>query len=285
MFVVPLLSLLRGYLQGIELYNVIAFSEIIEQAIRVFFMLVIVVLYMPQGPAIATGNSMISTSLGAISAFFVLISYYLFVNRKSDQPPPRWKDTSFQKEIKWFLNSSLIISLTRLLVPLSDALDAIIIPNRLQAAGYTSAEATAIFGVLTGMAALVAYMPTLVTAAISHTLAMRMVADWEARNFDGFYLRTRIALKISWIWGWTASLFLYVYNEEISLILFDTIEAAKPIQYLFIVPLLVGIREVSTSILWVQEYKKVPLIGLIVGISISIVVHYYLVAIPGLNYC
>ncbi len=283
-FAVPLLSLLRGYLQGIELYNVIASSEIIEQAIRVLFMLIIVFLFMPQGPAIATGNSMISTSLGAISAFFVLILYYLFVNRKGDQPPSRSKDISFHKEIKWFLYSSFIISITRLLVPLSDVLDAIIIPNRLQAAGYSSAEATAIFGVLTGMAALVAYMPTLVTAAISHTLTMRMVADWQARNFDRFHLRTRIALKVSWIWGWIASLFLYVYHAEISLILFGTNEAAKPIQYLFIVPLLVGLREVSTSILWVQECKRVPLIGLISGISISIVVHYYLAAIPGLNY-
>ncbi|MGV2687166.1 hypothetical protein GNF82_23230, partial [Clostridium perfringens] len=97
---------------------------------------------------------------------------------------------------------------------------AIIIPNRLQTAGYSSAEATAIFGVLTGMAALVAYMPTLVTAALSHTLTMRMVADWQARNYERFHLRTRIALKVSWIWGWISSLFLYVYNKEISLILF-----------------------------------------------------------------
>lgn len=283
-FAVPLLSLLRGYLQGIELYNVIAVSEIIEQAVRVLFMLAIVFLFLPQGPAIATGNSMLSTSLGAISAFLVLISYYLYVNRQGNQAPIRYSDIKFQKRLKWFIHSSFIISITRLLIPLSDVLDAIIIPNRLQTAGYSSAEATAMFGVLTGMAALVAYMPTLVTAALSHTLTMRMVADWQARNYERFHLRTRIALKVSWIWGWISSLFLYVYNKEISLILFGTIEAARPIQFLFIVPLLVGLREVSTSILWVQEYKKVPLIGLISGISISLIVHYFLVAKPGLNY-
>ncbi|MGG3279136.1 oligosaccharide flippase family protein [Paenibacillus solani] len=283
-FTVPMLTLLRGYLQGIELYNVIAVSEIVEQAVRVTFMLVIVTLFLPIGPAIAAGNSMVSTTFGAISAFLLLISYYLYVNRRSDKSSIRNININYQKELRWFLRSSFLISITRLLIPLSDVLDAIIIPSRLQVAGYSSSEATAMFGVLTGMAALVAYMPTLVTAALSHTLTMRMVSDWQARNYERFHLRTRVALKISWVWGWIASLFLYVYNAEISLILFGTMEAAKPIQFLFIIPLLVGIREMSTSILWVQESKRVPFIGLLTGISVSLIAHYYLVAIPGLNY-
>jgi len=283
-FTVPMLSLLRGYLQGIGLFNVIAVSEIIEQAVRVSFILVIVILFLPVGPVIATGNSMISTTFGAISAFLLLISYYLYVNRRSDKSTSGNIHINLHKELMWFLRSSFLISITRLLIPLSDVLDAIIIPSRLQVAGYSSSEATAMFGVLTGMAALVAYMPTLVTAALSHTLTMRMVSDWQAGNFDRFHQRTGIAINISWIWGCITSLFLYVYHADISLILFGTMEAAKPIQFLFIIPLLVGIREVSTSILWVQESKRVPFIGLLIGISIALMAHYYLVAIPGLSY-
>lgn len=283
-FTVPMLSLLRGYLQGIESYNVIAVSEMVEQAVRVLFMLVIVILFLPTGPAIATGRSMVSTTFGAIAAFLLLVSYCVYMNRRSNKPPYRRIHIHLHKDLSWFLRSSFLISITRLLIPLSDVLDAIIIPNRLQVAGFSSTEATAMFGVLTGMAALVAYMPTLVTAALSHTLTMRLVSDWQARNFERFHLRTGAALNISWIWGCIASLFLYVYHGEISLILFGSMEAAKPIQFLFIIPLLVGIREVSTSILWVQESKKVPFIGLLLGISAAIIAHYYLVAIPGLNY-
>ncbi|UNK16205.1 oligosaccharide flippase family protein [Paenibacillus sp. N3/727] len=284
LFAVPLLSLLRGYLQGMELYNVIAVSEIIEQAVRVLLMMSIVFLLLDRGPVFAAGKSMLGTSFGAISAFLVLISYYFYYVNRQSRISIRGTDINLQKDLKWFLHSSFIISLTRLLVPLSDVLDAIVIPNRLQIAGYSSIQATAFFGVLTGMAALVTYMPTLVTAALSHTLTMKMVTDWRERNYERFHRRTRRALELCWVWGCISSLFLYVYNTEISVSLFGTTEAAEPIRYLFIVPLLVGLREISTSILWVQEHKKAPLLGLVCGICIAVTVHYFLVAIPGLGY-
>ena len=52
LFVVPLLSLLRGYLQGLECYTAIAVSELIEQAVRVVLMLFIAWLLMPQGTVV-----------------------------------------------------------------------------------------------------------------------------------------------------------------------------------------------------------------------------------------
>uniref|UniRef100_UPI00046EDEBD polysaccharide biosynthesis C-terminal domain-containing protein n=1 Tax=Paenibacillus zanthoxyli TaxID=369399 RepID=UPI00046EDEBD len=96
--------------------------------------------------------------------------------------------------------------------------------------------------------------------------------------------RTRLALEAGWLWGSSSGLFLYKYNTEISCILFGSAEAAEPIKYLSIIPLLVGLREISTSILWAQDRKKAPLLGLICGIGIAVTLHYFLVAIPGFNY-
>lgn len=45
-----------------------------------------------------------------------------------------------------------------------------------------------------------------------------------------------------------------------------------------------GIREVTTTILWAQDKKKEPLIGLVAGMVCSVVLSYVLVGIPGLGY-
>jgi stage V sporulation protein B len=60
--------------------------------------------------------------------------------------------------------------------------------------------------------------------------------------------------------------------------------ASKGIRLLSIAPLLGGLRDLSTSILWVMGKKKAPFMGLIIGITCSFILNYYLVAIPGFSY-
>ncbi|WMT43345.1 oligosaccharide flippase family protein [Paenibacillus sp. D2_2] len=236
LFVVPLLSLLRGYLQGLESYGAIAVSELIEQAVRVVLMLSIAWLLMPQGTIYSAGISQIGTALGGIAAFISLLIYYLHTKRKdviySTTPRSRITDGI------WFLRSSFSIAMTRLMVPFSDMLDAMIIPSRLQTAGYDSSQATAMYGLLTGMAILIVYMPTILTGAISHTITMKLVMAWKERRIGQFNTRSREALEIGWIWGIATCIFLWYYKSELSLVFFRTPEAAELIQWLFIIPLL-----------------------------------------------
>lgn len=286
LFAVPLLSLLRGYLQGLENYGMIALSELIEQAVRVASMLLLVVLFLHKGSPIAVGGGILGTFIGALIAFSTLILFFLLSSRKENEVSERGASSmkTIRTVLLWFFHSSLIIAFTRMLVPLSDFFDAIVIPNRLQAAGHTASEATAMFGVITGMAVIVVYMPTIVTAALSHTVTIKIVTDWREKRNKHFYLRMRKALELGWVWGGTAGLFLLVYGAELSRLIFGTDEAAAPIRYLAIIPLLVGLRELTTSMLWAQDRKKVPLTGLIVGICVSALSHYFLVRIPGFGY-
>jgi stage V sporulation protein B len=55
-------------------------------------------------------------------------------------------------------------------LPLVQMLDAIIVPGRLMAIGYSTAEATALYGQLSGMAAVLISLPTIFTISISTSL-------------------------------------------------------------------------------------------------------------------
>lgn len=276
--VVPSLALLRGYLQGLEQYSAIAFSEIMEQLVRVSIMLTVCYLLLQQGTFYAGGFSLVGTTLGAIAAFMILFFFYI----KGIEPSLYECTTSYSPtkgEGAWFIRSSFAICLTRLLIPFSDMADALIIPSRLQSAGYSASQATALFGMLTGMALLIAYMPTLVTAAISHTMTMKLAAAWKEKQNQVFRSYSLKALRYAWFWGIISSLFLWIYAKELAFLIFNSTEAGAAIKALSLIPFIVGIREITTSILWAQDQKKVTFVATVIGIICAVSCHYFLIPI------
>ncbi|MGO4533217.1 oligosaccharide flippase family protein [Paenibacillus sp. 2TAF8] len=280
--IVPLLALFRGYLQGLEKYEDIAFSEVAEQLVRVTAMLTLCIYFLPQGEMFAGGLSMIGTSLGGIAAFLFLFITYIR-NTASSTYKGNLPIATSKGDMSWFVRSSIAICLTRLMIPLSDIADALIIPARLQHAGYSSHEATALFGVLTGMALLLAYMPTLVTAALSHTMTMKLVTAWREQQSFRFQHYSLKSIRFAWSWGIISTLFLMVYAEELALILFNSTEAGHLIKSLSLISLFVGVREITTSILWAREQKRVTFVATAIGIVFAICCHYFLIPLPYLQ--
>lgn len=279
--VVPLLQLLRGYMQGMERYGVISFSEMAEQLIRVALMLILVVLFLPNGMEAALGAGIVGTTAGALAAFFILSVY----NAKDVQfrsiPVQAQRN---DKYMGYFIRTSLMIGFTRMLVPASDFIDSILIPRRLQVAGHTVAESIAMYGVMTGMALVIAYVPTLLTASLSHTITMKIAAHFQQGQLTKYNRYIEDVMKLAWTWGLISGVFLFHFAEPLSSIIFGTSDAADLLRYVSAIPLIVGIRELTTSMLWAQGRRNTPLTGLIVGIVVSIMLLYFLLAIPGFGY-
>ncbi|WP_240927446.1 oligosaccharide flippase family protein [Paenibacillus thiaminolyticus] len=279
---VPLLQLLRGYMQGSERYGAISFSEIAEQAVRIGTMIVLVLLFASEGTSIALGAGLTGTTIGALAAF-LLLTACLAIRRSfpagSLEPHP-----PLRGQVRSIVHASMAIGFTRLLMPASDFIDSLLIPRRLQSAGYTLSEATSIYGVITGMAVIVAYMPTIVTGAISYTMTMKLASDYQQGELRSYQLMVRRILQLCWTWGLLSGMFLLLFADPLAHWLFHTPEAADPIRYFAVLPLVVGLRELTTSILWTQERKNVPFMGLLNGIAFSTALLFFLLAIPGFGY-
>ncbi|WP_226001029.1 oligosaccharide flippase family protein [Paenibacillus sp. BJ-4] len=279
LLVVPLLSLLRGYLQGLERYTAIALSEIIEQTVRIGTLMWLVPLFIQSGIEFAVGGAVLGTFTGALLAFAMLSAFFIYNRPSVVLSPP-----STRTDLPLVVQASFAIALTRLLIPASDFIDAIIIPQRLQVAGVSSKEAAEMFGIVTGIALVVAYMPTLITGSLTHTLTMKITADWQNNEYNSFYQKSHTAIQVAWVWGLASGFFIFEYASEISLFVFGIQNAELPIKSLAMLPLLVGLREITTSILWAQNRKKTPFIGLGTGVLANFMILYSLVAIPGFGY-
>jgi len=281
--IVPFLGLVRSYLQGRNRHGLIAFSELIEQVIRLTLMLWLVFAWLPDGLPAAVGGAMIGAFAGAVCAIaFLLLSIRVLpgYNTLPDIVP----QSSITKEVSVFLYSSLAVAATRFIVPFSDFLDAYLIPNRLEAAGFHLSEAVSTFGELAGMGSLVVYMPTLVTSALAYTLSTKLVADRIDNKNYSFQFRSEIALRFAWLWGIASSWFLFVYAEPLSILFFNNPSIAKAIQFLALTPILAGLRELTTIILWANGDKIRPFQGLVAAVAGMVLCYYTLIGIPGFGY-
>jgi stage V sporulation protein B len=275
LFIVPILSLIRGFLQGIEYYSVIALSELVEQVFRVSTMLIFVTLWIRHSVGLAVGGAALGAVIGAsIALFFLLIVLMNYIRKVEPTKNP------IQMSFSFFLRTSIAITASRFIMPLADFLDAIIIPHRLQHAGLTSEAATAIFGIFSGMAASVVYMPTLVSSAVSHIFAAKITSDWKNGHWDRYYRRSKIIIQRGWLWGLGCSIYFFLYHAELSQLLFGNLSASKAILYMCAAPLVSGMRELSTMLLWAKDSNKAPMVGLLLGIVISSALGYILVGLP-----
>ncbi|MCD9025348.1 oligosaccharide flippase family protein [Cohnella silvisoli] len=290
--VVPLLFVMRGYLQGLEYYRSIAASELVEQAARIAVLLVLTALWSQYGMPAAVGGAVLGAFSGASCALLLLCAVFIYrsnhfttnftrkVNVSTNDHPVRIT----RKDLMLFLGTALAISATRIIVPLSDFLDSLIIPFRLQFSGLTYDEAVSVFGEITGMAATIVYLPTVFTAVLSYTISTKAAADWKDQNKERFVKRSQMAMEMTWLWGIGTAMFLFFYAEPLSLILFDHAGAARGIRYLALIPFFVGNRELTTTLLWCVNLKRVPLNGLLLGVIISLFAGFFLTAIPGFGY-
>ncbi|RNB68129.1 oligosaccharide flippase family protein [Brevibacillus panacihumi] len=287
--IVPLLQLYRGFLQGIESYGDVSTSELVEQVVRAGTMLLLAVVWMEYGIYAAAGGAVFGACTGAFLALC-----YLWVSKYSKKPLSigtvngiftaslRW--AVFGPGIFYFFKSSIPITLTRLITPASDLLDALIIPARLQLSGLSQSDAVAVFGEISGMASITVYLPTILTAALSYTIASKLTASWQNKKKEDFIERSSFSLEVGWFWGIGSTVFLFFQADELSTIIFGNKSAAQAIRYMSFVPIVVGLRELTTTILWAMDQKRTPLFGSLLGLACSAISAYYLTAIPGFGY-
>lgn len=283
--IVPLISLIRGFLQGLEYYGYIAFSELIEQIVRVVTMIFLVSLWISYGTSYAVSGATFAAVTGAFVTliFLVGVLYYPIRNRLAEQHL-----LGDQKVLGpgtlLFLKTSFAILATRLVIPLSDFTDTLIIPHRLQSIGMSPSEATAIFGVFTGIAATIVSIPSILTFALTHTLTTKITSDWQAKKWEQYYRRITRALQFGWLWGVSSALFLLLFSTPLSLMIMGDESLSMAIAYMSAAPLLAGLRDVTTTVLWGVDNQKVPLIGLIIGAVCSSLVLYVFIGIPAYEY-
>lgn len=286
-FFVTFLASFRGYLQGWQIMTPTAASEIVEQLMRVVTMIVFANMFMPHGLAYAAGGASMGAGVGAFCALLVLMWFYgrLKQKLKADlqQQNPLATRESARAIISRLLRLALPVSMSSLMLPVVANLDLLIVPQRLEAAGFHISQATEFFGYLTGMAVPLINLATIFTAAMTISLVPAISESRALNDVFGIRAKTRTAFRVALIITCPCFVGMYFLAEKIAALIYNAPGAADAIQTMSVGILLLGLHQISTGILQGLGRTSIPVINMILAAAVKVFLSWTLTTIPTLG--
>lgn len=270
----------RGYLQGWQQMTPTAMSQIVEQLVRVVVMLGFAALLLPYGLDYAAGGASLGAGTGGLAAWLVLIYFYYKLKRSLPKDGPVFPQESIRHILKRLIVLAIPISLSSIMLPVVSNLDLLIVPRRLEVAGYSTAQATELFGYLTGMSVPLINLATILTAAMAMSLVPAISHSFTLKETDEIYSRTAGAMRISFLVTIPFSVMLYVMAEPVVTFIYNAPAATDATRAVAIAICFLGLHQITTAILQGLKRPKIPVINMGVACVAKVLCNWFLVAIP-----
>lgn len=282
-FFATILSSYRGYFQGFQMMTPTATSQVIEQFVRVVTMVTFAYWLLPRGLEFAAAGASFGAGPGAFMGLMVLLYFYwkhkpTFAKRMAEQVGGTVE--SAKTITMRLVRLALPVSLANIMVPVVSSIDMLIVPQRLEVAGYTVEQATALFGYLTGMAMPLVMMATIPTASLAASLVPSISEANTLKQWDVIHKRVATAIRLCSLITIPAFVGMFVLAEPISKMLYGTLEASSSIAHISVSIFFLGLHQVTTGILQGFGSTSIPVINMVVSAIVKIVLVWIWTANP-----
>lgn len=275
---VSILSCYRGYFQGENQMSPTAISQIIEQVIKLIFGLILVALLMPNVP-LSVGGATFAVTLSELVALVYLFLKYKKVTFKIGRV--KLEKNYFKQDIIKLLKICLPITLTGILIPISQTIDSFLIINIL--AKYMQ-NATNVYGLFSGAVMSVVNLPV----SICYGLAVA-VLPLVSGDKNGGKKHADKAIILTLILSLILAVLVYFFANFAIKVLFKGLSASEKLTTTLLLkatsPVVITLSLLQTinSILIGKGKSHIPLINLGVGVMVKTVLSIILLQNPNLN--
>ena len=289
-FFVTLLASSRGYLQGWQRMTPTAMSQIVEQIFRVITMILFASLLMPWGIEFGAAGASLGALAGAVTGLIVLVYYHWRLDRdierdygKHLKPLPGTEQQSTFVIMKRIFKLALPVSAASLMLPVVSNLDLLIVPQRLEAAGYSVNQATELFGYLNGMAVPLVNLSTILTASMAVSIVPEISEAMALKRPDRVYSQTAASVRISNFVCFPAFVIVFILATPISSLIYNAPGAGPAVMISAVSIVLLGLHQVSTAVLQGMGHPTIPMVNMILAAAAKVVLNWNLTAIPALG--
>ncbi|MCL2497510.1 MAG: polysaccharide biosynthesis protein [Symbiobacteriaceae bacterium] len=262
----------RGFFQGTQNMRPNAFSQIVEQGVRIAGMLGFAALFLPWGLSWGAAGATLGGLCGAGASYIFL--RFLF-NRLMATPP--WHNL-FQGELpdpatlptagelyRSIISQAIPISIAGLGFPLFLLADSLMMVNRLQAAGRELTLAVASYGAYANNAMSIIALPTVLSGALFVALVPALSRAKAQGDSLGVLWQSKSALKLAMLLALPAAMGIFLVASPLCASLGMSELTVSALQLLvYGVPFLV-LQQVSAGILQGLGYSRAPLITMLCG--------------------
>lgn len=230
---VAVASTLRSYFQGLRTMTPTAVSQTIEQIVRIGSTMLLVAWLVERGLSFGAAGAAFGITLGEFAGMAVLIVMFfrhrvmrggadLLAMEPALAPPTKYR---YRQAFKDMISLAIPITAGRVVLSLMYSLDAMLIPSQLQLAGLSVADATSLFGQLSGIALQVIFLPTVISSALTTSLVPTISDALARQRIDLIRAKYHDVLRITCYIGIPATLFFCFRGNEICLLLFNFADA------------------------------------------------------------
>ena len=285
-FFSSILASFRGYFQGYQMMTPPAVSQVLEQLVRVMTMVLLAYFLLPYGLEYAAAGAAFGAIPGALTGLVVLSWFYHRANRDWQQKIAEQPDFPLDKVAsiaKRLVLLALPVSCANIMVPITSSIDMLLVPNCLAVAGFSVAEATTLFGYLSGMAQPLIMMATIPTMSIAASLVPAVSEAFVLHHLDEIETKSLTALKIGLLLTMPAATGMWVLAAPISKALYGTWQAAPVIAGVAPSIVFLGVFQVTTGALQGMGKTATPMWNMVIGAVVKVWVLYVLTSRPDLN--
>lgn len=262
-----------------------AVSQVIEQLFRVTAVMILAIILFPRGLEYAAAGATFGAVVGGLVGLTVLGIYYArFRKDRAEQDITyKFSGTSSWELAKDVVKLAVPVSFGAVVLPLVQMLDAIIVPGRLMAINYTTSQATALYGQLSGMAAVLISLPTIFTISIATSL-VPAISEALARN-EKELLNTRLnyGFRAGMIISLPCAAGLYILAFQICDLLYAAPEAGLPLEPLAFSCIALAAFQLSSAGLQGIGKPEIAMRHLLITGALKVIFNYSLTAVPMLN--
>lgn len=285
---VPIMAAYRGYFQGRNNMTPTAVSQIIEQFGRVILGLGLGILFLKKGTEFAAAGAAFGATAGAVfGTIFMVLIYYMSRKKikREVEKSENFKEETTSTIMKQLLFIAVPITIGASVLPIMNMIDVSVVMSRLQASGFTQAEANSLYGQLTGMAATLINLPQVLTMALAMSLVPVISHSFALGDLESARKDTKTAIKTALLLGIPAGAGLMVLATPIMQLLYPK-EPAEIGQILFVLSvgvIFLSLIQTLTGILQGMGKAHIPVVNLLIGSIVKVCCTYFLTAIPSLN--
>ena len=289
-FFVTFLASSRGYLQGWQRMTPTAVSQIVEQIFRVVTMIVLAELFMPWGLEYASAGASLGALAGAVTGLIVLVYFHIKLEKDIERdygeklkPASGTENESAITIVKRIFTLSLPVSAASIMLPVVSNLDLMIVPQRLEVAGYSVHQATELFGYLTGMAVPLVKLATILTASMAMSIVPAISEARTLNQSDRVKNQIAASVRISNFVCFPAFIVVFLLATPIASLIYNAPGAGPAVMISAVSIVLLGLHQVTTAVLQGLGHTKIPMINMVLAATAKVALNWTLTAIPWLG--
>jgi len=281
LLVVPIMSALRGYLQGFQQLEAPAYSQAVEQLFRVIAMVIgaYIVVHAGMGVVAGAAAATFGAFVGAVAGLCLLVAAVIPVRRQFRHQGQGTSRLSNRQILRMMYRVALPVSLGTLVVPISNLADSLTVQNFLMIAGKTLREATIDYGILSRQALYLIQLPlsfafaigVSVLPAISEAVALKRQPTIQSHVTGTF--RTMFFITFP-----TAAVLLVLANP-IDYVLSHSYQGAPIISAVSFMCVFSSLELISTYILQGLGKMYRPVRNMFLGVFVKVLLNVVLITL------